>query len=190
MNKTGKVSRVLTPEEMNKFLSSTPKPAAADLVLVTRNPLPGKLRYASAPVKTYLQAHCNPPTNDCEDNVFDSDCTHFVCHALNKTGVFVKLPSADCTSGLCIRVNDLAASFSESTSRYSNVKQLSSHEETKEGDYCFIPTWFGLRKEHAMVLADKASAGGAKVYAHTNARCGEYVSFEGEDCAYYRIEEA
>lgn len=190
MNNEKKVSKVLTPGEMDAILRSSPAPLSADLVLVARNPLPNQLRYVWSPVKAYLQEHCSPPTNDCDDNVFDSDCTHFICHALNKTGVFVKLPSADCDSGLCIRVNDLAASFSESSKRYSNVKQLSSHGETKEGDFCFIPTWFGLQKEHAMVLAAKASVGGAKVYAHTNPRCGEYVSFEGENCAYYRIEPA
>lgn len=189
MDKATRESKVLSPKEMSKILRSSPQPVAADLVLVARNPLPGKLRYTWAPVKTYLQAHCKPPTNQCPDDVFALDCTHFVCHALNKAGVFVKLPSADCASGLCVRVNDLAASFSESTSRYSNVKQLGSHSQTREGDFCFIPGWFGLSKEHAMVLADQASPAGAKVYAHTNPHCGENVSFEGEDCAYYRIEE-
>jgi hypothetical protein len=104
--------------------------------------------------------------------------------------MFVKLPSADCASGLCIRVNDLAASFATSTGRYSNVKQLTSHGETRAGDFCFIPKWFGLRKEHAMVLAASATPNGAPVYAHTKPHCGEYVDFEGEDCIYYRIEEA
>jgi hypothetical protein len=109
---------------------------------------------------------------------------------MNKSGVFVKLPSADCASGLCTLVNDLAASFSASCSRYSNIKQLENHAGTREGDYCFIPSWFGLAKEHVMVLASTATPTGASVYAHTNSRCGEFVNFEGEDCIYYRIEEA
>lgn len=183
-------SKVLTPDEMNAILKSFEVTDTTDLVLVARNPVLGKLRYQWAPVKTYLQSHCRPETNDCPDNVFDEDCTHFICHALNKAGVFVKLPSIDCQSGLCIRVNELAAAFSASTNRYSNVRQLSTHAETREGDYCFVPKWFGLKKEHAMVLADTASSTGARVYGHTNPRCGEFKDFEGEDCTYYRIEEA
>ncbi|HYG34739.1 MAG TPA: hypothetical protein VEC99_08150 [Clostridia bacterium] len=160
----------------------------SELVLVARNPLADKLRYDWAPVKAYLKEHCKPATNNCPDNVFDLDCTHFVCHAMNKAGVFVKSPSASCTSGLCIRVNDLAASFAASVGKYANVVQIENHAETKEGDFCFIPSWFHLSKDHAMVLADTASALGARVYAHTAARCGdEVVSFDGQGCVYYRI---
>jgi hypothetical protein len=137
-------------------------------------------------VKRYLQDHCLPETNDCESNVFSSDCTHFVCHALNKTGVYVKLPSADCKSGLCIRVNDLAASFVSSTQRYTNVTQVADHAETREGDYCFIPGWFGTR-DHVMVLAATAMATGARVWGHTSPRCAQFASFEGQECVYYRI---
>lgn len=178
-------SRVLNDSEAGRALANfAPK---SDLVLVARNPLPDKLRYKFAPVRAYLDEYCGSPDNDCEDGAFPSDCTHFVCHGLNKAGVFVKLPSADCKSGLCIRVAELAASFHASKFKYKNVTQLSSHSETQTGDYCFIPSWFGLTKTHVMVLAEKAAPTGARVWAHTENRCALRVEFEGQDCVYYRI---
>jgi hypothetical protein len=182
-----KTSQVLQQDEANAIFRTD---AASDLILVARSPLQGQLKYASTPLMAYLQANCNPPTNDCPDGVFDSDCTHFVCHALNRAGVYVRLPSAACTSALCIRVNELAASLAASVASYSNVTQLQSHADTRAGDFCFIPSWFGMRKEHAMVLADTATPTGAAVYAHTNAHCGDVVPFEGAGCVYYRIDEA
>lgn len=41
-----------------------------------------------------------------------------------------------------------------------------------------------------MLLASQATPTGATVYAHTNNRCGNFVSFEGAACVYYRIEDA
>lgn len=182
-------ARVLSASETAEALKSIGIDLTSELVLVARSPLVGRLRYSWSPVKRYLQEHCRPATNDCTDNVFPLDCTHFVSHALNKSGVFVKNPSADCASGLCVRVNDLAASFASSVSRYSNMRQLRSHAETRQGDFCFIPSWFGLSKEHVMVLHSSATAQGAKVFAHSNARCGEFVDYEGAACVYYRIDE-
>ena len=183
-------SRVVTPEDTAWLFERLGIKAAPDLVLVAREPLMGKLRYRWSPVKTYLQQNCNPEENACLDKVFELDCTHFVCHALNKSDVYVKIPSVNCQSNLCIRVNDLAASFFTSTQRYSNVTQLSTHAQTREGDYCFIPGWFGIDKDHVMVLAGPATATGASVWGHTNARCDQLVAFDGEDCIYYRITEA
>ncbi|ACA15975.1 hypothetical protein M446_1469 [Methylobacterium sp. 4-46] len=183
-------SPVLSPAESKTIYLSLGIILDENLVLVARNPLPERLRYSWPPVKAYLASNCSPPTNDCPDNVFSLDCTHFVAHALNKSGVFVKVPSADCASGLCIRVNDLAAAFHNSVEEYLNVTQIRSHQETREGDFCFIPSWFGLSKEHAMVLHSPATPRGARVYAHTNSRCGDYVSFEGQSCVYYRISAA
>jgi hypothetical protein len=180
-------SRVLSVEEVRKIHAASPTPLGADLILVSRTPAGNALGYSWNPVKQYLAANCRPEQNDCASGVFPSDCTHFICHALNKAGVFVKIPSADCMSGLCIRVNELAESFFNSTNKYPNVQQLSSHLETKEGDFCFIPSWFGLGKNHAIVLAETATETGGKVWGHTNARCVESVAFDGQDCIYYRI---
>lgn len=178
-------SKVLNEEEVARKLASfTPNP---QLLLVARNPLPDKLRYKFDPVKEYLQEYCRPPDNRCPDGAFPKDCTHFVAHALNRGGVFVQLPSVDCQSGLCIKVDELAASFHASKAKYRNVMQLTSHAQTQEGDFCFIPDWFGLSKDHVMVLADKAKPTGAKVWGHTQNRCGEEVGFDGADCVYYRI---
>jgi len=150
------------------------------------------LPYDDTKVFTYAQTYCGGG-NDCPDGnggSFELDCTHFICHCLAATGVQVTDPTAKCSKGLCIRVNDLAAAISNSVKKYSNVKQLKQHSDTKKGDLCFIPSWFGLRKEHAMLLAGTATAQGAKVYAHTNNRCGTDVVFEGAECVYYRIENA
>lgn len=147
------------------------------------------LPYDSSKAMAYGRTWCEGG-NDCTDGSFDNDCTHFMCHCLNAGGVKVPNPSATCSSGLCIRVNDLAAAMSNAVSQYSNVKRLDDHSQSRQGDFCFIPSWFGLRKEHVMMLADVADPTGAKVIAHTNNRCGEFVSFEGADCVYYRIEDA
>lgn len=180
-------SRVLSIDEIEERRREFGMEAAVGLVLVARNPLKGKLKFDSSKSDAYLKEYCSLKDNDCPDSAFDLDCTHFVCHALNKIGVFVQLPSTSCQSGLCIRVNDLAESFLASTKRYSNVSVVDSHSKTKSGDYCFIPGWFGFSKNHVMVLADTAKPTGAKVYGHTNERCGEFVDFDGEDCIYYRI---
>jgi hypothetical protein len=179
------ISPVLDKKTARRLLLN--KNLSDELILVARNPMSSSLRYSWSPANKYLAEHCKPATNDCDDNVFDSDCTHFVCHALNKAGVFVKLPSQVCQSGLCIRVNDLAASFAASVEKYSNVMQIESHEDTQEGDFCFIPSWFHLSKDHVMVLSGTATETGASVYAHSNPRCGDNVSFDGQACVYYRI---
>ncbi|MDE9451507.1 hypothetical protein J3R80_13620 [Aliiroseovarius sp. Z3] len=182
-------SKVLSSSEIEERRRDFGMESAVGLVLVARSPVKDKLRYDTSKTNAYLTEYCGVKDNDCPDSAFDLDCTHFVCHALNKTGVFVQLPSTSCDSGLCIRVNDLAESFLASTKRYSNVSVVDSHSKTRSGDFCFIPGWFGLSKNHVMVLSDTASSTGAKVYGHTNERCGEFAEFEGEDCIYYRIED-
>lgn len=147
----------------------------------------GTLPYNSEKVFAYAQKYCSTG-NDCPNDMFDLDCTHFMCHCLAATDVVVTNPSAKCARELCIRVNDLAAAFSNAIGEFSNIKRISSHSETRRGDFCFIPSWFGLSKEHVMLLAGTASSTGAEVYAHTINRCGRLIPFEGADCAYYRIE--
>lgn len=152
-------------------------------------PLAGTLPYSLAKVFSYAQNHCRGG-NDCPDGSFPLDCTHFLCHCLAATNLAVTNPSAKCQKGLCIRVNDLAAAFNNAVGQFSNIKRISGHAQTRRGDFCFIPSWFGLSKEHGMLLAGTASATGAMVYSHTNNRCGEMVNFEGASCVYYRIEDA
>ncbi len=146
------------------------------------------LPYRSSDVLGYAKDNC-AGGNDCPDGSFPLDCTHFICHSLSATSVYVTNPSHKCKKELCTRVNDLAAAFNNAVTQFDNIKRVSSHDSTRRGDFCFIPSWFGLSKEHAMLLADTSSNKGAKVFAHTNNRCGEYVSFDGADCAYYRIED-
>lgn len=149
----------------------------------------GNLPYSSVKVFGYAQNNCRGG-NDCPDGSFPLDCTHFLCHCLAATNVAVTNPSAKCQRGLCIRVNDLAAAFNNAVGQFSNIKRVGSHAETRRGDFCFIPSWFGLSKEHGMLLAGTATPAGAMVYAHTNNRCGEFVNFEGASCVYYRIGDA
>lgn len=149
----------------------------------------GTLPFKLARAFDYALVHCRNG-NDCPDAAFPLDCTHFLCHCLHAAGVKVSQPGAECASKLCIRANDLAAALYNTVGKYTNVKQIGSHGATRRGDICFIPSWFGLSKVHAMLLAGTATADGAAVYAHTNNRCGELVQFEGAACAYYRIEDA
>lgn len=179
-------SKVLTREEMAEFLELRAK-LVSDLKLVSRVAAPSnKLGFEYAKAKDYRINYCQAD-NKCPDSELDLDCTHFACHGLNSGGVFINDPTATCSSGLGIRVNDLAESFHNSVGKYSNVTQISSHSATREGDFCFIPGWFGLKKSHVMVLSETATSTGSKVWAHTNNRCANFVSYEGESCAYYRI---
>jgi hypothetical protein len=181
---TDNLDEFLVAYEMRQLKSLRLTTAELDLSRVNQT-----LPYNSAQVFAYAQNYCGGG-NDCPDSQFPLDCTHFMCHCLNATGVAVTNPSAQCQRGLCIRVNDLAAAFSNSVGQFTNVKRVGSHSETRRGDFCFIPSWFGLSKEHVMLLAGTATSTGASVYAHTNNRCGNRVEFEGADCSYYRIEDA
>lgn len=154
-----------------------------------REALTGNLPFKLAKAFDYAVVHCRGG-NDCPDGSFELDCTHFLCHCLHAAGVKVSQPGAECARKLCIRANDLAAALHNSVGKYTNVQQIGSHAATKRGDICFIPSWFGLSKVHAMLLAGTATAEGAAVYGHTSNRCSELVQFEGAACAYYRIGDA
>jgi hypothetical protein len=183
-------SRVITRDILQELIEIEARRLKdARLTAFELPPTAGTLPYSSTKVFGYAQSWCGGG-NDCPDGSFPLDCTHFMCHCLRATGISVTNPSAKCQKGLCIRVNDLAASFNNSVGKFTNVKKISLHSDTRRGDFCFIPSWFGLSKEHAMLLAGQATPSGATVYAHTNDRCGSMVSFEGAACVYYRIEDA
>ncbi|MGY0780612.1 hypothetical protein ACW7BC_22215 [Azospirillum argentinense] len=181
-------ARILTDEEEKHFHKKLLGLRATQLLLIPSDgSKPNVLPFSLAKVLSYCAEWC-ADGNDCSDGMFELDCTHFISHALSKTRVLVNLPETTCTNGVCIRVAELAAAFFNSTRTYSNVKKIASHGDTRRGDFCFIPGFFGLTKLHAMILADAATATGAKVFGHTNSRCGEYIDFEGEKCSYYRVE--
>ncbi len=139
--------------------------------------------------KEYYTSYCAQGSgNDCPDGVFDLDCTHFVCHGLSKTQIIVNLPSVTCTNGVCIRVAELAAAFKNSVNKYSNVSRVSDLTQSREGDFCFVVSWFGLSKDHAMILADTITANGGRVYGHTNYRCRQKVDLSDQTIVVYRIE--
>lgn len=137
--------------------------------------------------KSYYSQYCSEG-NDCPDGEYPLDCTHFVGHGLSKTKIIVNLPETACANGICIRVAELAAAFKNSTTKYSNVKKINDLAQTKEGDFCFVVSWFGLSKDHALVLADRIGANGGKVYGHTNHRCAQTVDLTGQSLVVYRIE--
>ena len=70
------------------------------------------------------------------------------------------------------------------------VGECQPHRATRctcKGDFCFLLKRFGLNKAHGMILADNNSPTSARFFAQSTGRCGDLISFEGADCAYYRI---
>jgi hypothetical protein len=186
-----RLTSILTENEMEVQLSKElGAQLASNLLLI---PTDGSdvtaLSFDWPTAKAYYAQYCPQGAgNDCPDGEFELDCTHFVSHGLSKTKIIVDQPTATCTNGVCIRVAELAAAFKNSVGKYSNVKKIADLAQTKEGDFCFVVSWFGLSKDHAMVLADKISEVGGKVYGHTNSRCGQMVDLTGQSLVVYRIE--
>lgn len=161
--------------------------AASFMLIPQDGSSPSKLPFDWSKAKAYYSNYCSEG-NDCPDGEYPLDCTHFVCHGLSKTKIIVNLPSATCSNGVCIRVAELAAAFKNAVKKYSNVKEITDFSATREGDFCFIVSWFGLSTDHAMVLADKLSTKSAKVWGHTNNRCASRVDISGQSVVVYRIE--
>lgn len=161
---------------------------AADLLLIPSDgSSPTKLPFSWSKSKAYYTSYCSAG-NDCQDEEFPLDCTHFVCHGLSKSRILVNLPAVTCTNGVCVRVAELAAAFKNSSAKYSNLKRIANLADTREGDFCFVVSWFGLSKDHVMVLAEKMTATGGKVWGHTNSRCAQFVDLTGQSLVIYRIE--
>ena len=180
---------LLTLREFSEF--DTESLVTNDLILVSRGGTPARLNYDWERTRSYLTDYCNT-TNPCPNGNYPTDCTHFVCHALNKGNVFIKNPSAHCEQGMGINARELGTSFRNSVSVYSNVHAIESLESTREGDYAFIPSWFGLDYDHAMVLAspisEKNGKMGSKRWQHTRSRCGaEWAAFDA-DVVVFRID--
>lgn len=182
-----KVTKMATDEELDNFLLKELGDRVSDLSLVPTAGQPSDtlaLNWPSA--RTYYEQHCRKG-NDCPNHEYALDCTHFVCHGLASGGVKLENPTATCDSGFGIRVADLAAAFKNATNRYSNVIRVNNFSETKSGDFCFVVSWFGLSKDHAMVAADRVTHKDGKVWGHTYSRCGEKATWEGETLVIYRI---
>ncbi|WP_377828804.1 hypothetical protein ACFKHW_37685 [Bradyrhizobium lupini] len=185
-----KATTILSEDALHNELSKEIGPQlASDLLLIPRDGSDvATLPFDWGKAKEYYLDHCaQGGGNDCPDGEFELDCTHFVGHGLSKTEIIVNQPSAICASGVCIRVAELAAAFKNSAGKYSNVKKIADIGQTREGDFCFVVSWFGLSKDHAMVLADTITSSGGKVYGHTNSRCGDVVDLSGESLVVYRI---
>lgn len=163
----------------------------SNTLLVSRAEAPsGQLGFSWYAVEKYLSANCDPARNDCPDGVLMTDCTHFIAHALNKTGVFVKIPKVECASGLCVNAREMATAFQNAAGRYSNVTLVSSYEDTRKGDFVFLPRLWGLDYYHAMVLAAPAKKTTTRHWSHSYPRCGnediEYI----DDRVFYRISDS
>jgi hypothetical protein len=182
-----KAPLVIDNKEFGEFLSSVLGPLASTLLLIPQDGSDvTSLAFDWSKAKQYYVQYCGYG-NDCPDGQFQLDCTHFVSHGLSKTQIIVNLPSVMCANGVCIRVAELAAAFKNSVDKYSNVIRIDDLSATQEGDFCFVVSWFGLSKDHAMVLAGAIDASGGKVYGHTNSRCGELVDLSGQTLVVYRI---
>ncbi|NTI50982.1 BPSL0067 family protein [Agrobacterium rhizogenes] len=183
-------AKILRAPQLESILEEHLGPLFASLLLIPRNgSAADRLPFDWQTAKQYYIDYCHRGDgNDCPDGEFPSDCTHFVCHGLSKTEVLVNLPETTCTNGVCIRVAELAAAFKNSAGKYKNVKAIGNLSQTKEGDFCFITSWFGLATDHVMVLAETITGAGGRVWGHTNPRCAERVDLTGQTLAVYRIE--
>ncbi|MDX1124781.1 hypothetical protein GOL24_10745 [Sinorhizobium medicae] len=181
---------MISESEYSNVLGAELGSLAADLLLIPRDGSDvSRLPFNWAQTKEYYEQYCARNSgNDCPDGEFALDCTHFVGHGLSKSAIIVNLPTVTCANGVCIRVAELAAAFKNSADKYSNVKKISDIAQTREGDFCFVVSWFGLSKDHAMVLAGPLTASGGRVWGHTNPRCAEPVDLTGERLVIYRIE--
>ncbi|MDX0177374.1 hypothetical protein [Sinorhizobium meliloti] len=188
--KSSQAVRIMSEKELSQVLSEEIGPLASDLLLIPQEGAEvSRLPFDWVKAREYYSEYCpRGGGNDCPDGEFALDCTHFVGHGLSKSKIIVNLPSATCTNGVCIRVAELAAAFKNSVAKYSNVKKISDLKETREGDFCFVTSWFGLSKDHVMVLAGTIYQSGGRVWGHTNPRCAEQVDLTGESLAVYRIE--
>src|SRR3974390_3190880 len=113
--------RLIDDKEFSQKLSEALGPLASTLLLIPQDgsDVPS-LAFNWSKAKQYYTEYCHQG-NDCPDDEFDSDCTHFVSHGLSKTKIIVNSPTAMCANGVCIRVAELAAAFKNSASKYSNV---------------------------------------------------------------------
>jgi hypothetical protein len=180
---------ILSTSEIEKFLDDDLGPLRSDLLLIPRDGSDvSALPFDWNSARVYYEQYCpKHGGNDCPDNEFDLDCTHFVSHGLSKSKIIVNLPSVTCTNGVCIRVAELAAAFENSTSKYSNVKRINDLNATRQGDFCFVVSWFGYATDHVMVLSGTIDQSGGPVWGHTNARCAGRVDLSGQSLVLYRI---
>lgn len=187
---TPKATTPLAEPALSQLLSAEIGPLAQNLLLIPRDGSNvTKLPFDWPAAKQYYAEYCpRDGGNDCPDHEFPSDCTHFVGHGLSKSKIIVNLPSTTCSHGVCLRVTELAAAFKNAAAKYSNVKNIADLSKTKEGDFCFVVSFFGLSKDHVMVLAGPVSQSGGRVWGHNNHRCGEPVDLTGESLVVYRIE--
>jgi hypothetical protein len=167
------------------------------LLFVTIGSLRGQskvLVYDEKKAFAYAEKWCTEG-NDCPNGQYNdpnnTDCTHFMAHILNAGSVKISGAGASCDSGLCVRVKEMAAWFSNASKDYQNVEQFDDWKKAKRGDLCFLKaTVLGLSlgsKNHVMLLADKPTEAGAKVFAHQNNHCGEFTTFDVDKCVFYRI---
>jgi Putative amidase domain len=148
--------------------------------------------------------------NDCPDGQFrppslsddfpfiafkNTDCTHFIGHILNAGGVKITGTTTNCASGILKRAKDLVPWLEDADKKFDNVLKVEGWEKTRANDIAIEMRVEQGRSEprHVMLLADKCSdldgKAGAKVYGHTNERCGkEFVEFDIKSAVFYRIE--
>lgn len=149
----------------------------------------GKIAYDPSKAFSYASEWCHGG-NSCGEE-YDLDCTHFMCHCLAFGGIAISNPDAgaNCPAGLNVRVEYLAAAFAQLVAQYDNVRGITFDDLTQRGDYGLMKNWVGT-PTHAFLLNDRVDNSGklAKIYGHSNNRCGEQAPGSFIDAQYYRIE--
>ncbi len=151
--------------------------------------------------KAYAETWCRAG-NDCPDGQFsgieggiiNTDCTHFISHALLAGGVRVPGDGiAQCKSGLSYRVKELEAWFAAGVAKYANVKRI-DWVQAGADDFVFLEgfRWRDLEFSvtHVMLVGGPVDSQGSVVFGHSNERCGkEHIDYDAASKArFYRIE--
>ena len=108
-------------------------------------------------------------------------------HCLAAGGIAIdKLkPEFRCPDGLCISAQVLAAALYNGAKSFSNITQLTGFRVSRRGDYGFFKRF--LAKNHSFLLNARVetTGRGAKIYGHSNNRCGERVASSSFRSGYY-----
>lgn len=141
----------------------------------------------------YAQKYCGQQNNSCgvfydENTGSRGDCAHFVAHCLAEGGLKFSNLEFKCPAGMARLARDVGAGLSSASTKFDNIKLLEGFRVTTRLDIGFFVNLFG--KQHAFILAEEVlpNGSGAKIFGHTNNRCGELVQ-DGQFASgrYYRI---
>jgi len=144
--------------------------------------------------------------NDCPDGQFyppaisddfpyislhNTDCCHFIAHVFYAGGLKVPGTARSCAKSLVVRAKELLPWLENAARTTANVKKLAGWQVAAEGDIVIQtkPDQGGPVPSHVMMVSGSVQADGARVFGHTNNRCGdEFVVFDATSAWFFRIE--